>query len=219
MAGAVVDKLLKEKLMILARNISEEQVADTTAALYSAGIRFFEITFNQMQADCDEQGKISIAQAVKVAPSDFIIGAGTVLTVAQVQAAYEGGAKFIVSPGTYPKVIAEAKRLGMAVFPGAMTPTEIVTAWDLGADAVKLFPGDDLGYHYIRNIRGPLPHIPLMVTGGVNPQTIPEFFAAGANAVGTGITVLKPELLKCHDYQGIEQLAREHVLAVANSGK
>ena len=102
----------------------------------------------------------------------------------------------------------------MASIPGAMTPTEIKRAYALGADIVKLFPADDLGYHYIQNLTGPLPHIPLMATGGVNPQTIPEFLSRGILAVGTGITVFRPDLVAAEDYAGIKSLAQEHVEAI-----
>ncbi len=81
----------------------------------------------------------------------------------------------------------------------------------MGADIVKLFPADDVGFHYIQNIRGPLPHIPLMATGGVNPVTIPQLLDLGIAAVGTGITVLRPDLVKAQDYTGIETLAKMHV--------
>ena len=134
--------------------------------------------------------------------------------LAVIEAAHEAGATFIVSPDSDPDVIAETKRLGMASIPGAMTPTEIKRAYALGADIVKLFPADDLGYHYIQNLKGPLPHIPLMATGGVNPQTIPEFLSRGILAVGTGITIFRPDLVAAEDYAGIKLLAKAHVDAI-----
>ena len=89
----------------------------------------------------------------------------------------------------------------------------------MGADMVKFFPADDLGMHYITNLRGPLPHIPLMATGGVNPQTIPEFLKRGINAVGTGITVLRPDLVQAKDYAAISALAKEHIQAIKEALK
>ena len=112
------------------------------------------------------------------------------------RAAHDAGAEYIISPDTDPAVIAETKHLGMASIPGAMTPTEIKRAWSLGADVVKAFPADDVGMHFFDNLRGPLPHIPLMATGGVNPQTILEFLKRGVVAVGTGITILRPDLIR-----------------------
>ena len=104
----------------------------------------------------------------------------------------------------------------MASIPGAMTPSEIKRAYALGADIVKLFPADDLGYHYIQNLNGPLPHIPIMATGGVNPETIPEFLSRGMVAVGTGITIFRPDLVATEDYEGIKALAAAHIAAINN---
>ena len=102
----------------------------------------------------------------------------------------------------------------MFSIPGAMTPSEICAAWKAGADIVKLFPADDVGFHYIQNLKGPLPHIPLMATGGVNPNTIPQFLSAGISACGTGITVLKKNFIANCNYEAIRDLAKMHKEAV-----
>jgi len=153
----------------------------------------------------------SVSNAMK---DKLIIGAGTVLFVEQVQAAHDAGAKFIVSPNSNPDVIKETKRLNMVSIPGAMTPTEICFAWDLGADMVKLFPADDLGYHYIENISAPLSHIPLCATGGVNPDTIPNFFAAGVKCVAAGVSIIKKDLIQTGNYKEISRLAQLHIDAI-----
>lgn len=206
--------LFERKLVLIARGIDADTLLEAAEAVAGAGVCFLEATYNQSAADpIAENGRI-LSMLVKRFGERLHIGAGTVLNVAQVQAAYDAGARYIIAPSAKPAVIAETKRLGMLAIPGAMTPTEIDAAWDMGADVVKLFPADDLGMHYITNIRGPLPHIPLMATGGVNPQTIPEFLSRGINAVGTGITVFKRDLLQARDFAGIASLAREHVAAV-----
>ena len=174
----------------------------------------FESTFDHRREDCIAENADKIAALVAALGDRMSIGAGTVLSVEEVHAAHEAGASFIVSPDTDPDVIAETKRLGMASIPGAMTPSEIKKAYALGADIVKLFPADDLGYHYIQNLKGPLPHIPLMATGGVNPETIPEFLSRGILAVGTGITIFRPDLVAAEDYEGIKALAKAHVEAI-----
>ena len=104
----------------------------------------------------------------------------------------------------------------MISIPGAMTPTEIEQAYSWGAHIVKLFPADDLGAHYIKNIKAPLSHIPIMATGGVNPETIPEYYRAGAKVFGTGITILKPEYVADNNFEGIKELAKAHVEAIKN---
>ena len=158
----VAQRLLNDGLMILERGASPQEVSHIVPALHTGGIRIFEVTFSPLDPDCTENGKRAIAAAVKAAATDMMIGAGTVLTAAQVQAAHDAGACFVVAPNTNRSVIEEAKRFGMAVIPGALTPTEITAAWDMGADMVKLFPADGMGMAYIRNLRGPLPHIPLL---------------------------------------------------------
>ena len=174
----------------------------------------FESTFDHRRDDCVAENAEKIAALVAALGDRMSIGAGTVLSVDEVRAAHDAGAAFVVSPDSDPEVIAETKRLGMVSIPGAMTPTEIKRAWSLGADVVKLFPADDLGYHYIQNLKGPMPHIPLMATGGVNPDTIPEFLSRGIMAVGTGITIFRPDLVAAEDYEGIKALARAHVEAI-----
>ena len=207
----VVEELKRTRFMVLARGVQKDVLVKGVAAIREAGVTVFESTFDHRLENCIEENAEKIA-ALKAAFGETMkIGAGTVLSVEEVRAAHAAGCEFIVSPDSDPEVIAETKRLGMASIPGAMTPTEIKRAWKLGADVVKLFPADDLGYHYIQNLKGPLPHIPLMATGGVNPETIPEFLSRGILAVGTGITVFRPDLVKAEDYDGIRALAAAHV--------
>lgn len=207
--------ILQEKLVVLFRRVPVEKMAALAKALVQGGVKLLELTFDQEAPDPAALFQASV-RAVREAVGDALcIGAGTVLTPDQVRAAKEAGAQYIISPSSDKKIIALTKELGMVSIPGAMTPSEIVGAWNDGADIVKLFPADDLGYHYIWNIRGPLPHIPLMATGGVNPETIPEFLSRGINAVGTGVSIINREMLDNGDYAGIEALARQHVQAVA----
>lgn len=215
-SNRVMELIESKKLIILLRKVPMEKIADTARALVRGGIELVEVTFDQLEEDPVGTYKKSI-QLIREAVSDALcLGAGTVLNVEQVEAAYEAGAEYIISPNTDKDVIKRTKELNMISIPGAMTPTEIVHAWNCGADIVKLFPADDLGYHYIWNIRGPLPHIPLIATGGVNPKTIPEFLSYGIRAVGTGVTVIDREALAADDYDTIERLAKEHVNAVDN---
>ena len=210
----VIEELKRTRLMVLARGVSKDVLLKAVAAIKEAGVTVFESTFDHRRADCVAENAEKIAALVGAFGGRMAIGAGTVLTVEEVRAAHAAGATFIVSPDSDPEVIAETKRLGMASIPGAMTPTEIKRAYALGADIVKLFPADDLGYHYIQNLKGPLPHIPLMATGGVNPQTIPEFLSRGILAVDTCITIFRPDLVAAEDYEGIKALAKEHVDAI-----
>ena len=210
----VIGMLNRDRLMVLARGVRKDVLVKGVGAIADAGVTVFESTFDHRREDCVAENADKIVALVKEFGSRMAIGAGTVLTVDEVRAAHDVGATFIVSPDSDPEVIAETKRLGMVSIPGAMTPTEIKRAYALGADIVKLFPADDLGYHYIQNLKGPLPHIPLMATGGVNPKTIPEFLSRGIMAVGTGITIFRPDLVEAEDYEGIKKLAKDHIEAI-----
>lgn len=207
----VRDLILREKLVVIFRGVPIGKLGEVSRALVRAGIKLVEVTFNQRAEDPAGEYEESI-DAIRAAVGDQLcLGAGTVLSPEQVKAAHRAGARYIISPSSSQAVIRTTKELDMVSIPGAMTPTEITNAWDWGADIVKLFPADDLGYHYIWNLKGPLPHIPLMATGGVNPETIPKFLEQGIAAVGTGITIVDKKLLEQDDYAGIEALARKHL--------
>ncbi len=126
---------------------------------------------------------------------------------------YQAGAEFIFAPNVNERVIRLTKQLGMLSIPEAYTPTECQNAYDAGADVVKLFPITEREVGYVKNIARPLSHIPFLCVGGVNPDTIPLYLEAGAVGVGTGISILKPELLAKDDYAAIGKLAAEHVRA------
>ena len=210
----VKERLLREKLVIISRGVPADMLVRCCEALLRAGVCCLESTFDHLLDD-PIGDNVKKLEAVKKAFGDKIcLGVGTTLTVDEVKAAYDAGAEYVIAPGTNVDVMRETKRLGMCSIPGALTPTEICRAWDEGADIVKLFPADDMGMHYIQNLKGPLPHIPLMATGGVNPDTIPKLLAAGIDAVGTGVTVLKKPFIANEDYEAIEALARQHREAI-----
>lgn len=210
----ILNKMFQNKLVVIARRLPLEKVEKCTDALIRGGVEFIESTFDQSAPDCIDKNKKCIKAMINAANGKAFIGAGTVLNIEQVHAAYDAGAKYIISPNVNEDVIKETVRLGMISIPGAMTPTEIEKAYSFGADIVKLFPADDVGIHYIKNISAPLSHIPLMATGGVNPETIREYADAGIKAFGTGITILKPELVANNDYEAIMSLAKEHIDAI-----
>ena len=208
--------VLDNKLVVIARRIPVEKLGKCAQAVLEGGCVLMESTFDQANPDCIQENKRCIREIIRATEGKMLVGAGTVLNREQVRAAYEAGARYIISPNTNPEVVEETLKLGMLSFPGAMTPTEIEHAHALGAHMVKLFPADDVGYHYIKNLAGPLPHIALMATGGVNPQTIPLFHAVGIKAYGTGITILRQDLVAAEDYAGITALTKEHVEAIRN---
>lgn len=162
------------------RGRSADEAVAMSQALLAGGVRGIEITYST--PDCAQ----AIARVARELPAGAALGVGTVRKVAQVAEASDAGATFAVSPHSDERILAEAQRLGLPMLPGAVTPTEVVRAWDLGASAVKLFPGNLLSPDYLKALRAPLPDIPLMPTGGVSLANMAQWFAAGAVAVGMG---------------------------------
>jgi 2-dehydro-3-deoxyphosphogluconate aldolase/(4S)-4-hydroxy-2-oxoglutarate aldolase len=146
---------------------------------------------------------------------DLIVGAGTVLDEREAQRSIDAGARFITSPGFIPEVVACAKQADVVVFPGALTPSEIIAAWKAGADFVKIFPAAaEGGPGYVRTLKVPLPQIPLVVTGGVNQLTAFDYILAGAEAIGVGSELLPRDALQNRQEDRIHELARRFLVMV-----
>jgi len=179
-------------------------------ALVSGGIRTLEITMTVPDA-------IGAIKAVSDRfGSSVLLGAGTVTSRALAEGSLDAGAEFLVTPCVVPDVIAVAKERGVAVLPGAMTPTEVFTAWSAGGDIVKIFPASNVGgASYLKALKGPFPQIPLCPTGGVNLQTIGEFVKAGASAVGVGGELVSKAAIDAGDYGKITELAKQYVSALS----
>ena len=174
-----LEQILEHKIVAILRGCNPANIVEISQALYEGGIRLLEITLNS-------PGALDAIQQVAARFGDrMVIGAGTVLTVEEVKAAVTAGARFVLSPSLDVELIRFTRELGAVSVPGALTATEILTAYRAGANIVKVFPAS-VGPAYFRDIRGPLPQIPLMPTGGVNLDNIREFRKAGAVAFGVG---------------------------------
>lgn len=179
-----------------------------TETLYAAGIPIVEIPLTLPEAP------VVIGEMARRYP-DLVVGAGTVLNEDAARRSIDAGARFVTSPGFVPSVVAYAKKADVVVFPGALTPTEIIAAWDAGVDFVKVFPAATAGgTHYVRALKVPLPHIPLVVTGGVNQLTAFDYIAAGAHAIGVGGELLPKEALINRQQDRIHELSRRFLLMV-----
>ena len=179
------EQLLQSGIIAIFRRLYGEELLNVCDALYEGGIRAMEVTFDQSDPD----SVLHTTQAITALchrHSDITVGAGTVLTVEQLIAARDAGAVYMVAPNVNAALIAQAKAWGMAAMPGAMTPTEVVSAWEAGADLVKLFPAGYLGTEYIRHLHAPLGHIPLVANAGITPENFAAFLEAGC--VGAGIS-------------------------------
>lgn len=172
-------------LIVVLRALPPALAVKTSLALYEVGVRVVEVTVDSPDA------LESIASLHRELPSDAVVGAGTVLDAASVSMAVHAGARFLFAPNLNLDVIQAANRLGRIAIPGVMTPTEMVTAVEAGAMAVKLFPANVVGEAFLAQVRGPLPHIPVIPTGGISESNVARFIKAGAVAVGAGGSLLQ----------------------------
>lgn len=177
-------------------------------ALARGGVRVLEVTMTVPRAI------ELIAEIAPTLPNGFLLGAGTVLDAETTDRVVDAGAQFIVSPVFRRSVIAAAHRHAVPVMPGCMTPTEILDAWDAGADVVKVFPATVLGPGFFKDLRGPLPHLKLMPTGGVTLDNAGDWITAGAVAVGVGTALLDASAIADGRYDVLEANARRIVTNV-----
>ena len=214
----IMELIEQNRVIAIVRGMHPEQMAPLARALERGGIRMMEITFNQ-NAPETFQNTVNAIRTLSQNMRDMAIGAGTVMTLEQLHMAADVGARYIISPDVNPALIAETKRLGLTSLPGAMSPTEIVTAWNAGADAVKVFPIGDLGVGYLKAIRAPLSHIPLIAVGGVNERNCADFLRAGAIGVGVGGQLVNREWIDAGEFYKIASLAGKIAQAAQNAVK
>ena len=203
--------LMKNKLVAISRKVAKEDIKNTAKALYEGGIRSLEITFDQSNPNCIEETVRSIEIVREVMGERMMIGAGTVLNVEQAIAAAKAGASFVLSPDTNVKVIDKVKDLGLISVPGAMTPSEIMVAWNHGADIVKLFPAGILTLAYYKAINGPISHVPLMAVGGVGLENMKSFLDAGFCSCGIGSNIVRNDLIASKRFNDLTNLAKEYL--------
>ncbi|HXG97648.1 MAG TPA: bifunctional 4-hydroxy-2-oxoglutarate aldolase/2-dehydro-3-deoxy-phosphogluconate aldolase [Gemmatimonadales bacterium] len=209
MSTPTVSRLREVGIIPIIRAASAEVVLPVAEALLHAGLPVVEITLTVPKA-IDAIGAVAKRLAGKV-----LLGAGTVTDAETAKRAVDAGAEFIVTPCLVPEVIAAAQRAGVAVLPGALTPTEVFEAFRAGGDLVKVFPAQSVGgAAYLRALRGPFPDIPLVPTGGVTLENLAAMFQAGAVAVGVGTELISKDALDRRDYAAIGALAKQFVAAV-----
>jgi 2-dehydro-3-deoxyphosphogluconate aldolase/(4S)-4-hydroxy-2-oxoglutarate aldolase len=180
-------------------------LVNVVRALADGGVTVAEVTFTVPNAvDVIREAKRQLGDRV-------LLGAGTVLDPETCRAAFLAGAEFVVSPSVNVDVIRMCRRYDKLVMPGAFTPTEVVTAWEAGADIVKVFPADVVGPAFFKALKGPLPQVKLMPTGGVDLTTAAEFLKAGAVCLGVGGQMVEPAAVAAGDFARITALAREYV--------
>jgi 2-dehydro-3-deoxyphosphogluconate aldolase / (4S)-4-hydroxy-2-oxoglutarate aldolase len=203
-----LQQVMTSGIVAVVRAPDSSGLLEVLQALLDGGVTVAEVTFTVPGA------AEVIREASRKLGSKMLLGAGTVLDTETARLAILAGAEFIVSPTVNVDVIRLARRYDKLVFPGAFTPTEILTAWEAGADVVKVFPAEVLGPAYFKAIRGPLPQVKLMPTGGVDLQTAGEFLKAGAVCLGIGSQLVSPQAIAERQFSKITQLAEQYVQAV-----
>ncbi|MFM8274203.1 MAG: bifunctional 4-hydroxy-2-oxoglutarate aldolase/2-dehydro-3-deoxy-phosphogluconate aldolase [Gemmata sp.] len=191
-------------IVAVVRFSSPDPLVEAVKALAAGGVTVAEVTLTVPNA-------LDVIRAAKRELGDrVLLGAGTVLDPETARAALLAGAEFVVAPNTNVDVIRLCRRYDKLVMPGAFTPTEVLTAWDAGADVVKVFPADVVGPAFFRALKGPLPQVKLMPTGGVDLTTAPEFLRAGAVCLGVGSQLIEPKAVAAGDFARITSLARQY---------
>jgi 2-dehydro-3-deoxyphosphogluconate aldolase/(4S)-4-hydroxy-2-oxoglutarate aldolase len=208
MAESQLRRVLDSGIVAVVRVPESDQLVEVARALADGGVDVVEITMSVPNA-------LDVLRQVREALGDrLLLGAGTVLDAETARAVILAGAEFIVAPTLNLDVIRLCRRYDKLVIPGAFTPTEILTAWEVGADIVKVFPADVVGPAFFKALRGPLPQIRLMPTGGVDLATAADFLKAGACCLGIGGQLVEPKAVAERNFDRIRSLARQYVAIV-----
>jgi len=206
----IIEQIKKEKLIVIIRGVEKEKLIQLTEAMYNGGVRLLEITYDSKRIVSDKETSQAISMLCDHFGDRMIIGAGTVLTEEQVKLTKQSGGSFVISPNTNKKVIDCTVANEMLSIPGALTPSEVEEAYECGADFVKLFPVTSLGTDYVKAIRAPLSHIPLLAVGGIDLNNIKKYLRAGICGVGIGSNIVDKNLLAQNNWNEISRLADQY---------
>jgi 2-dehydro-3-deoxyphosphogluconate aldolase / (4S)-4-hydroxy-2-oxoglutarate aldolase len=203
----LLESVEQTRVIAIIRAKDSAQLINVVGALRDGGVKLIEVSMTTPNA------LTVIEEAVKAFDNDVIIGAGTVLDPETARLAITAGAEFVFSPVLKPEMITICRRYSKIAIPGAFTPTEILYAWECGADLVKIFPTSQVGPSYIKAVKAPLPQIDVIAVGGVNLDNARAFIEAGCTAVGVGSSLVKKDFLKDNNFQALSELARQYVEA------
>ena len=204
----------QRKIIAIVRGLAPEYMVKLAEALYEGGIDLMEVTFNQQKPETWKDTAAAIRAVSEHMQGKMLVGAGTVIKQEQLDMAKEAGALYIITPNTNVELIRKVKEYGLLSFPGALTPSEIEAAYEAGADAVKVFPAGSMGPAYIKAVKAPLSHIPLMAVGGVNEKNAADFLKAGCCGIGVGGNLVNKEWIESGEWDKIIALAQEYRKAV-----
>jgi 2-dehydro-3-deoxyphosphogluconate aldolase/(4S)-4-hydroxy-2-oxoglutarate aldolase len=204
------DMFNRMPLVGIMRNFSQPDIENILPAYADSGLNTIEVTMNSAGA------VESIEHIAKNFSGSLNVGAGTVLTKEELDVALQAGAQFIVTPVVSLPIIDRCRQLKVPVFAGAYTPTEILAAWNAGADMVKVFPMVGEAVEYIKAVRGPLPHVKLLPTGGVNLDNCTLFFKAGASGIGAGSQLFDKNMISKKDWPALRDHFTQFVKKISS---
>lgn len=219
MKEEVIKKIMENKIISILRGVSTENAVGAVQAIYAGGIVCAEITFDQSGKISFEETAKQIKAASEVMGEKMLIGAGTVLNVAQVELAHQAGARYIISPNVDEAVIKRTNELGMVSIPGALTPTETATACRYGADFVKLFPLGNFGVSYAKAIMAPLSNVKFLAVGGINDQNMMEYLNCGICGVGIGNAIVDRKIAANCNYEEITKRVQKYTKQLREAEK
>ncbi|MCI8398321.1 MAG: bifunctional 4-hydroxy-2-oxoglutarate aldolase/2-dehydro-3-deoxy-phosphogluconate aldolase [Oscillibacter sp.] len=217
MRDQVIQKIQEEKIIAIVRGVGPEQCMKVADALYAGGIRLMEVTYDQKNPASFQATADAIAAIGKAYEGRMLVGAGTVTTVELVELTAKANGRYIISPDVNVDVIRRTRELDMVSLPGALTPTEVMTAHRAGADFVKIFPVGELGAGYVKAIRAPISHVKLLAVGGVNENNVADFLKAGMVGAGVGGNLANKKWIEAGEFDKITETARKLLEAVKNA--
>ncbi|MGB4590275.1 MAG: bifunctional 4-hydroxy-2-oxoglutarate aldolase/2-dehydro-3-deoxy-phosphogluconate aldolase [Clostridiaceae bacterium] len=203
-----ISEIKEKKIIAILRNVPLDKIEKTVEAIIAGGISIIEIAHNQKSENCIDDNATAIRMIKERFKGIVTLGSGTVMNKEQVDRAVEAGADFILSPNFKPEVVNRANERDVVVIPGALTPSEIVDAYECGADFIKLFPVDNLGLSYVKAIKGPLNYIPLIGVGGITTENFVDYLNCGMEGISVGSYLANDTLIKEDNYAEIERRAR-----------
>lgn len=212
----IKQRIEEKKIIAIIRRVYGNALVKTAQALYDGGISLLEITFDQADPDCLKKTSDAIAKLASDIPQ-ILLGAGTVLSVEQAEAALKSGAHYIISPNVDEDVIRFTKKKGLISIPGAMTPSEMLNASKYGADFIKIFPAADLGIPYMKSVMSPISHLKLLAVGGITTENLRGFFDIGFAGAGIGSYLSDKKLISAGDFAALQKRA-ENIMDIAMSG-
>lgn len=214
MSQETLNFINEKRICAIVRGVASANIQRVGEALIAGGINLVEVTFDQNSQRESEDRLKSMEILSKEFKGELLVGAGTVMSVENVIQAKESGAKFILAPNVNRAVIEKAVQENLVAIPGAMTPSEIADAYQFGANIVKLFPAGYLGASYVKAVRGPINHIPLMAVGGVDKENMGDLFKSGCSSFGIGSNLVNAKKVEQGDFDYITETAREYVRVI-----